>query len=202
MRFYSLVGLVILTGLVVSDSASAQPAPRSERREHAADGTAPQARTSWEYQVLGRQQVEGMAAKDAPNRLTDGLNKLGAEGWELAATELSGPPPTQPLYLFKRPAGSGRRAEAAAPAAQPEARREARPDEYRIYRLKSASAVELAQTLQKLFQGRDDKAVRVVADPNTNSLLTAGTAEQQDTVKALIEQLDMPGDARAEPKRK
>jgi hypothetical protein len=202
MRFRYLVGLTMLTGLVLAGWAPAQPGRNSSRRGGTADETAPRGPVSWEYKVLGRNQVEGLAPKDSQNHLTDGLNQLGAEGWELAATETQGPIPSNFVYLFKRPTGSSRRAEAAAPAAQPEAKREAKPDEFRIYRLKGASAVELAQTLQKLFQGREEKAVRIVADPNTNSLLTAGTAEQQDTVRTLIEQLDMPGDARAEPKRK
>jgi hypothetical protein len=199
MRYRYLVGLTILTGFVLVASASAQPAPGPAGRGGPADGTAP--RPSWEYKALTRGHVEALAAKESEDKLTDGLNKLGAEKWELVTVEAV-PPGVVSMYLFKRPAGSGRRAEAAAPAAQPEARREAKPDEFRIYRLKGANAGELAQTLQKLFQGRDEKAVRIVADPNTNSLLTAGSPEQQDTVKALIEQLDMPGDTRAEPKRK
>ena len=202
MRFRYLVSLTILAVFVLADWAPAQPAPRSSRRGDAGDGPAPRSRVSWEYKVLGRNQVEGLAPKESKNSLTDGLNKLGEEGWELAATEAQGPIPGNFFYLFKRPVGSGRRAEAAAPAAQPEAKREARPDEYRIYRLKGANAIELAQTLQKLFQGREEKALRIVADENTNSLLTAGTAEQQDTVKALIEQLDLPADGKAQPKRK
>jgi type II secretory pathway component GspD/PulD (secretin) len=129
------------------------------------------------------------------------LNKLGDEKWELAAVDAV-PPGVVSMYLFKRPAGSSRRAEAPAPQAQPEARREARPDEYRIYRLKSANAADLAAVLQKLFQGREEKVLRIVAEPTTNSLLTAGNPEQQDTVRTLIEQLDVLTDVKAEPKRK
>jgi hypothetical protein len=53
----------------------------------------------WEYRVLTRNQVLELGKND----LTAGLDKLGAEGWELAAVE--------PQYIFKRPKGLDRRSE-------------------------------------------------------------------------------------------
>ena len=51
----------------------------------------PETETQWEYRVLTREQLIDLGKKD----LTAGLNRLGEDGWELAAVE-SG-------YIFKRP---------------------------------------------------------------------------------------------------
>jgi hypothetical protein len=51
----------------------------------------PDAAPLWEYRVLTRDEVIDQAKKD----LAAGLNKLGAEGWELAAVDT--------VYIFKRP---------------------------------------------------------------------------------------------------
>jgi hypothetical protein len=45
----------------------------------------------WEYRVLTKVQVVALGKND----LAAGLNRLGDEGWELAATE--------PAFIFKRP---------------------------------------------------------------------------------------------------
>jgi hypothetical protein len=52
---------------------------------------ASEAVTQWEYRVLTREQVIDLGKKD----LAAGLNRLGDEGWELAAVE--------PAFIFKRP---------------------------------------------------------------------------------------------------
>jgi hypothetical protein len=52
-----------------------------------APGSAP---TRWEYRVLTKDQVLDLANKD----LTVGLNKLGNDGWDLAAVD--------GVYIFKR----------------------------------------------------------------------------------------------------
>ena len=63
---------------------------------------------AWEYQILGQIEVSrlgipglkleaGVVRLDA---LRKGLDKLGAEGWELAAVECS---PNYPFYYLKRP---------------------------------------------------------------------------------------------------
>jgi hypothetical protein len=75
------VGLVLLTLAVagavpgVAWSAEVQP------------GAVP----AWEYRVLTRDQVLELGKQD----LAAGLNKLGGEGWELAAVDA--------VYIFKRP---------------------------------------------------------------------------------------------------
>jgi RNA polymerase sigma factor (sigma-70 family) len=70
----------------------------------------------WEYKALPRSNwasmplgsVEGLAPKGSVDRLTDGLNKLGEQGWELVAIEpdrqLSARalPPGPATYIFKR----------------------------------------------------------------------------------------------------
>jgi hypothetical protein len=53
----------------------------------------------WEYRVLTKNQVIELGKND----LAAGLNKLGDEGWELAAAEGQ--------YIFKRPKGPDRRTE-------------------------------------------------------------------------------------------
>jgi hypothetical protein len=49
--------------------------------------------SKWEYRVLTKEEVSALGKKD----LARGLNKLGEEGWELAAIETA--------YIFKRPKG-------------------------------------------------------------------------------------------------
>src|ERR1700693_3625381 len=56
----------------------------------------PDSAAKWEYQVLSKEQVIGPAKKD----LAAGLNRLGSEGWELAAIDGA--------YIFKRPKEPGR----------------------------------------------------------------------------------------------
>jgi hypothetical protein len=51
----------------------------------------------WEYRVLTKDQVLDLGKKD----LAAGLNKLGDEGWELAAVDAA--------YIFKRPRGGSRK---------------------------------------------------------------------------------------------
>ena len=53
-------------------------------------GGRPSAVPKWEYQILTKEQVIEVGKKD----LTTGLNKLGDQGWELAAVETA--------YIFKR----------------------------------------------------------------------------------------------------
>lgn len=77
----------------------------------AAVGQQRDARVKWEYKALSRAEVEDQAPKGAKHKLTDGMNTLGSEGWELVAVEpgamvsgLSGGVGTLPsTYLFKRP---------------------------------------------------------------------------------------------------
>jgi hypothetical protein len=66
----------------------------------------------WEYKALTRHNIEKLARKDSTDRLSDGLNVLGRDGWELAAVDLSVYFPQESslssggslsTYLFKRP---------------------------------------------------------------------------------------------------
>ncbi len=59
----------------------------------------PDVSPKWEYRVLTKNQVLELGKND----LAAGLDKLGAEGWELAAVE--------PQYIFKRAKGPDRRSE-------------------------------------------------------------------------------------------
>jgi hypothetical protein len=71
--------------------------------------------------------------------------------------------------------------------------------EYRVYTLKNADGTKLAKTLQELLGDRD---LRVVCDPQTNSLLVRGDRETMAVLEALITRLDdarpTPGDKKGE----
>jgi hypothetical protein len=54
------------------------------------DEKRPDAVSSWEYRILMKEQIIELGKKD----LTAGLNKLGEQGWELAAVETA--------FIFKR----------------------------------------------------------------------------------------------------
>jgi len=56
----------------------------------ASDERQPDAVPKWEYQILTKEQIIELGKKD----LTAGLNRLGEQGWELAAVEAA--------YIFKR----------------------------------------------------------------------------------------------------
>jgi Bacterial type II/III secretion system short domain/Domain of unknown function (DUF4177) len=182
MRFRYLLGLTILTGLALGGWASAQPEQRAGRG-------GPQPRARWEYKVLDSNQVEGLAAKESQDRLTGGLNKLGADGWELVTVEPASSTLPVPTFVFKRPTVAGRRAEAEAPTAQPPA---ADQSAIRVYRLKNANASEVAQTLLRLLEPKAGSGLRLVGDDRTNSILAYGSPDQQAAVKTLIDELDTP----------
>jgi type II secretory pathway component GspD/PulD (secretin) len=183
--------------MIAGSCVSAQAAPGASRRGGAEEGPGTRAPAAWEYKAMAHSQVEALAAKEAQDRLSDGLNKLGADGWELVTVEPSSPS-TSPLFLFKRPAAGSRRAQRENPAQQAEPQ----VKDFRVYRLRYADATELAQTLLKLLQGGDGQALRLVGDQRTNSLLGAGSPQQQAQVEALINELDRPVEGKTEPKRK
>jgi hypothetical protein len=139
------------------------------------------AQARWEYRTLSRSQVEALAGKAAENRLEAGLNKLGADGWELSAIEpytSMGPGVSQPAqYVFKRPA------KAAAPAAKKGA-----AEEVQLIRLKYANAAEVAKTLSAVF--RKGEGATVVADERTNALILQAAEEKLREMRTLIAELD------------
>jgi hypothetical protein len=80
MKAISMVFVVLVIGLA-SGTLRAGEAPSEGRSE---------AGPKWEYRVLTKQEILDLGKKD----LTAGLNKLGDQGWELAAVETS--------FIFKR----------------------------------------------------------------------------------------------------
>jgi hypothetical protein len=77
------------------------------------------------------------------------------------------------------------------------AKAEAAPkDDFGVYRLKNASAADLAQALQALL-GDEDKKIRIVAEPVSNTLLVRATPDQTALFRALIQQLDVPAEGGA-----
>lgn len=59
--------------------------------------------TRWEYKVVTFGDLVGMVSGDRVPSIGDGLNQLGAEGWELVGTTVAA---TQ-VYYFKRPVADG-----------------------------------------------------------------------------------------------
>ena len=57
-----------------------------------------------------------------------------------------------------------------------------------VLALKSASAVELAEVLEKVFR----TGVTITAEPRTNSLIISTDEKTLEDVKALVERLDEP----------
>jgi hypothetical protein len=80
MKVISMAYAVIVIGLAQGALLSIQ----------ASDEKPPGAIPSWEYRILTKEQIIELGKKD----LTSGLNKLGEQGWELAAVES--------VFIFKR----------------------------------------------------------------------------------------------------
>jgi hypothetical protein len=118
-----LAGVILVSGpAVVAASApeqTAAPVPTDKKQE---------LKVKWEYTALKAPDVEKLAPKGSKDSLTDGLNALGEQGWELVAVVPATPepggilikggpggppgpgmpgggaPPLKPTtYLFKRP---------------------------------------------------------------------------------------------------
>jgi len=67
----------------------------------------------------------------------------------------------------------------------------------RVFRLNHANATTLAATLQGTVQG---KALRIIPDARTNSLVVQGTPDLLDTLTALVQHLDeKPGSGNPGP---
>jgi type II secretory pathway component GspD/PulD (secretin) len=153
-----------------------------------------------------------LAAVGDKDQFTAGLNKLGAEGWELIAIE-------SPLaYLFKRPAAlsaaSNRGQRGGGPAANrgqrwPAGRGSDAPAapavaalEIKVFRLKFAPALEAEKVLSKvLLVGGGGEGLRLASDPRTNSVVAHGPAARLQEVEALLMRLDTP-DERKPPAEK
>jgi hypothetical protein len=156
--------------------------------------SAPPPRATWEYKELSRTAVEALAGKEEKERFVAGLNKLGAEGWELVAVD-----PTAKgagRYLFKRPGGraAGERAEGKPPSAAAEV-----PTPIQIVRLKNARAADTAKLLMAVF-GKA-AGLQVIADDRTNSLLVGGSLDQQAELLKLVVELDNIDSDAAAPRK-
>jgi RNA polymerase sigma factor (sigma-70 family) len=59
-----------------------------------------------------------------------------------------------------------------------------------VLRLRHTKAVEMAKTLQELLQSRDADALRIAADPGSNSVVARGRRDQLELVEVLITRLE------------
>lgn len=59
--------------------------------------------------------------------------------------------------------------------------------EFQVFHLKNSQGTQLAKTLQEFFA---DKTLRIVCDPQTNTLLVRGDRNQLELVEALVSRLD------------
>lgn len=80
------VVLLMLTLAGLGVAGLAYPARAADAAAQEAAAPAKQ-RAKWEYKSLTRSEVMKLADKDSKSKLTDGLNVLGNEGWELAGIE-------------------------------------------------------------------------------------------------------------------
>jgi len=187
MRSRHVMAVLFLT---VPATALAQIAPgRPPATQPPIVQTVP-VRPAWEYKEMARADVIALAGKDDKASFVAGLNKLGADGWEIVGYDKDTHAQQVPI-LFKRPAR--RSAEA-----RPEGRGEGDAADWQILRLKFARAAELARLMEGVFRGA--VGFRVVPDDRTNSLLLAGTPPQLQDARALVERLDVEVDDATPPK--
>jgi RNA polymerase sigma factor (sigma-70 family) len=91
-------------GAVSTSAAERASAPVPARQKQ--EATKQAAKVKWEYKAISPHGIERLAPKGSKDQLTDGLNALGDQGWELVAispgksTGLGG---TMSTYVFKRP---------------------------------------------------------------------------------------------------
>jgi type II secretory pathway component GspD/PulD (secretin) len=165
-----IVVVVALAGWVIAQQPPAPPFRGAAFRS---------ARIQWEYKALGRAAIAKLADERASDQFTEGLNHLGAEGWELVVVEAS-------IYIFKRPAA--RRQPERRP--QPEQRQSEAPAT-RIHALKHARAADVAKTLSAVLEDKAER-FRLVSDQRTNSVLIRARPDEMREIVVLLEQLDVP----------
>jgi hypothetical protein len=163
--------------------------------------------TRWEYDVHSDDDLTKLGGGD----LKSGLNKLGADGWELVAV---GPGagsgqrlPHDLRYYFKRaavpPGGAFGFAGGGAPGAavmtfgtgrvvtwEPAA-----DEPPHVIRLKYARGPELLEILNYLY--RQTPGTRLAADPRTNSLIVVAPEKQLGGIMQLVKELDVEGSERS-----
>jgi Bacterial type II/III secretion system short domain len=145
-------------------------------------------RPQWEYQTLSREKITELGKND----FAAGLNKLGDDGWELVAVTLSQDArpqvPSRPAeYYFKRARAAVARDQPRPGVAGPEVV----VDQFQVVHLKSATASDLAKTLQSVFGNKG--GLVIVADQRTNTLVLRGSPKQIEEILLLIRELDVPG---------
>jgi hypothetical protein len=154
-------------------------------RQPAADGAAAGGPRRWDYRLATRQQLLELGKND----VAAGLNQVGAEGWELVAVRPGAGRPegrgdVSTEYYFKRPASR-----AAAPAEPASG-----AGEFRVFRLKRASAGAALRVLDELLNGAGGgpRRARIVADPATNQLLVRARPADLDSIEAVLTWIDVP----------
>jgi RNA polymerase sigma factor (sigma-70 family) len=81
------LALVALIGWGVGGPVYPQQAPATGASAAQVETKPRDGRPRWEYKALSRTAVEKLAAADSKNKLTDGLNVLGGEAWELVGID-------------------------------------------------------------------------------------------------------------------
>src|SRR5262249_3663405 len=83
----ALILLVLILGVragLLRTSAQSPPAPKTDP---APVEKKAEPRVKWEYKAITPDDVKKLARKESKDRLTDGLNVLGGQGWELVAVQ-------------------------------------------------------------------------------------------------------------------
>jgi hypothetical protein len=78
----AILGLLAVVILAPGRSAIVTP-PAGQSTTSAPTDKKPQVKVKWEYKALSDPDIEKLAPEGSPDKLTDGLNKLGDQGWEL-----------------------------------------------------------------------------------------------------------------------
>jgi RNA polymerase sigma factor (sigma-70 family) len=110
LKIAAVVLLLVVFGALLgaagasrAEQAAAPVAPRQKQ-----EGAKQAAKVKWEYKAISPHGIEQLAPKGSKDKLTDGLNALGDQGWELVAISPGKSPGgglggTISTYVFKRP---------------------------------------------------------------------------------------------------
>ncbi|MBI3821332.1 MAG: hypothetical protein HY289_01485 [Planctomycetes bacterium] len=169
-------------GANVPPKGKKKPAPDRDARP-AAPKPEP-VRVRWEYHVDYAGNIKSMG----DGSLQAGLNKLGADFWELVALETGTNKVT--AYIFRRPAAEKPKADGK-PAADPAPKEKAADRlETRVYALKHTSAPELVPLLDEVLRAKKNNIV-IAADPRSNQLVVNGSPRAHADIEALLQRLDV-----------